>query len=177
MIISIDEILRLVKEEKLVENLCERELKDPEGAGFDIRVGNIYKINSCGYLGVEERDTSNTELIAEYGKQKEYILKPNEYVLIKTMEKVNLPKNLVMLTFPRSSLHRCGVFLIATQTAPGYKGGLIFGLKNICDKEFRLELGARVAHIMFFEVKGKGNLYRGQWQGGRISTESLEKQI
>ena len=33
MILGIKELLNLVKEEKLVENLSERELKNPEGAG------------------------------------------------------------------------------------------------------------------------------------------------
>ena len=38
-------------------------------------------------------------------------------------------------------------------------------------------MGARVVHIMFFEVKGEGNLYRGQWQGGRVTTDQKETQI
>jgi hypothetical protein len=30
---------------------------------------------------------------------------------------------------------------------------------------------------MFSEVKGDSNLYRGQWQGGRVTTEKKEKQV
>jgi hypothetical protein len=34
MILGIKKLLKLVKEKKLVENLSERELKNPEGAGL-----------------------------------------------------------------------------------------------------------------------------------------------
>ena len=162
---------------EFVENLCERELNNPEGAGFDIRVGEIFKIKSDGFLGVDERKTSESELVAECGKNKEYTLKPGEYVLMKTVEKVNIPENMVMMTFPRSSLHRSGVVFLATVSDPGYSGKLIFGLKNLGSNDFRLELGARIAHVLFVEVKGKTSKYRGQWQGGRVSAEKMEKQV
>jgi hypothetical protein len=38
-------------------------LKNPEGAGFDLRVGEIYKIKGKGFLGVEERETPNAEKV------------------------------------------------------------------------------------------------------------------
>lgn len=173
MILGID----IVKNLGLIENLCERELNNPEGAGFDVRAKEIFRIKSDGFLGTEERKTSESEVIAKYGKDKEYVLKPNEYILIKTIEKVNVPENIVMLTFPRSSLQRCGVLLLATQADPGYSGELIFGLKNLSNNSFRLELGARIAKVLFFEIKGRTTNYRGQWQGGRVSTENIEKQV
>jgi len=42
--IGTKELLKLVKEKKLVENLSERELENPEGAGFDLRAGEIFRI-------------------------------------------------------------------------------------------------------------------------------------
>lgn len=173
MILGID----IAKNLGLIENLCDRELNNPEGAGFDIRVDEIYNNKGFGFLGIEDRKTPNIKLVAKHGKDKEYFLKPNEYVLIKTIEKVNLPENILALAFPRETLKRCSILLLASQIAPGYKGELIFGLKNLGEENFRLELGARVAHIMFFEVKGKTTKYRGQWQDGRVSTKGEEKQV
>jgi len=173
MILGID----VARELGLIENLCERELKNPEGCGFDIRVSEIFKIKNDGFLGVEDRKTPDIETIAKHDKNKEYFLKPGEYVLIKTIEKLNLPENVAALTFPRSTLQRCGILLLATQSSPGYKGELIFGLKNLGDKNFKLELGSRIAHVIFCEVKGRSAKYRGQWQGGRVTTENKESQV
>lgn len=44
MILGPKTLLELVKKKKLVENLSERELTNPEGAGFDLRLGEAFKI-------------------------------------------------------------------------------------------------------------------------------------
>ncbi|HUY69406.1 MAG TPA: hypothetical protein VMU70_00020 [Candidatus Tyrphobacter sp.] len=96
---------------------------------------------------------------------------------MKTIESVNMTEDLLALMTPRSTLFRSGVFAFGGQVPPGYHRGLTMGIYNFRDEPFELEIGSRVVHIMFFEVKGEGNLYRGQWQGGRVATENREKQI
>ena len=179
MIIGAKKLLELVKEKKLVENLSERELKNPEGAGFDLRIGELYKISGKGFLGVGERETPKMELIARYeeGKTQKVALLPRIYYAMKTMENVNMPDNLLAIMTPRSTLFRSGLYIFGGQTPPGYKGGLTMGIYNFRDEPFELEMGSRVVHIMFFEVKGESNLYRGQWQGGRVATKGKEKQV
>src|SRR5208282_6037788 len=101
-------------------------------------------------------------LIADIKKgDKEVILKPNDFVLVKTMEKVNLPGEKIVVeegkppvlimqdAKPRSTLQRCGIYFMGTKTDPGYSGELTFALKNVGDSPFRLELGARFANIIF----------------------------
>jgi len=179
MILGVKKLLKLVKEKKLVGNLSERELKNPEGAGFDLRIGELYEIKGKGFLGIEERETPDIKLIAKYDEKKikKFFLKPKTYYLMKTVEKLNLPENLLALFTPRSTLYRSGVYIFGGQTAPGYQGELTTGIYNFRDKKFELEMGSRVIHIMFFEVKGKSSLYRGQWQGGRVTTKKRENQI
>ncbi len=179
MVLGINELLKLVKEERLVENLSERELKNPEGAGFDLRIGELYRIKGKGFLGADERETPEMELIAKYeeGKITKVILDPNVYYSMKTIESVNMPESLLAIMTPRSTLFRSGIYIFGGQVPPGYKGGLIMGVYNFRDEKFELEMGSRVVHIMFFEVKGESNLYRGQWQGGRVTTKKKEKQV
>jgi len=179
MILGVKKLLELVKTKKLVENLSERELKNPEGAGFDFRIGEIYEISGKGFLGILERETPKIKLIAKYNPKRKqtFIFKPGKYYLIKTIEKVNTPENILILFRPRSTLYRSGMMIFTGNVSPGYKGELVFGISNLGSCEVEVELGARIVHAMFFEVKGKTNLYRGQWQGGRVSTERKEKQI
>ena len=179
MILGVKELLKLVKEKKLVENLSERELKNPEGAGFDIRIGELYEAEGKGFLGVEERETPKIKLLAKFSEKesKKASLKPRTYYLMKTIEKLNLPENILALFTPRSTLYRSGIYIFGGQTAPGYRGELTTGIYNFREENFELEMGSRVIHVMFFEVKGETNLYRGQWQGGRVTTKRKEKQI
>ena len=179
MILGISEIHKLVHEKNLVEGLSKRELENPEGAGFDLRIGELYELEGSGFLGVTERETPKIKLVASYEKdgEKKIELKPNTYYMMGTIEKVNLPDNLVGLMRPRTTLFRSGVHLLTGQVSPGYKGQLNFGMVNLRQVPFYVELGARVVHIQFFSVKGKNNTYRGQWQGGRVTTEKREKQV
>jgi deoxycytidine triphosphate deaminase len=182
MILGIKKLHELVKENNLVENLCDRELNNPEGAGFDLRLAEVYEVEGDGFLGVEERDTPKVNLIAKHEEGKSerensFVFEPGKYYLIKTMETVNLPTNLSGVIFPRTTLFRSGLGLFNGVVQPGYSGELTFGLCNLGKSNITVSFGARVVHITFQEVLGEGNQYRGQWQGGRVATEGREKQV
>ena len=179
MFLGVDLLLTLVKEKNLVEGLCDRELTNPEGAGFDLRLGEIFTISGDGFLGITERDTPKSISVAVFSEsdKKTITIKPGEFYLVKTVEKVNLPDNLVGILMSRGTMQRSGLFLKMNQVAPGYSGELTFAVKNEGPSNVTLEMGTRIAHIMFAEVAGKTALYRGQWQGGRVTTEKKEVQV
>lgn len=179
MILGPKRLLQLVKTKKLVEGLSERELTNPEGTGFDLRLGEAYEISGKAFLGEIHRKTAAIELIKKYDHKKTCSLKikPGEFYLVKTIESVNMPANLTASITPRSTTYRCGLFLRTGNVPPGYCGGLIFGLKNEGPATVEVEMGARFAHIQFSEIKGGGSMYRGQWQGGRVTTRIKEKQV
>lgn len=179
MIFGAQELLKLVKEKKLVENLSSRELTNPEGAGFDLRLGKVHKILGEAFLGIDERNSADSELLNEFDENKKQTvtIKPGESYLMTTIEKVNLPENLTSNMWLRSTLYRSGIILSCGNIAPGYSGELSVLLFNAGVAKVKIELGARFLHILFFEVKGKTNTYRGQWQGGRITTKKREKQV
>ncbi len=190
MIISAKKILELNGKYKLIENIADRE-KNPEGVGIDVRVGEVYRLKSGGFLGVDERKTPNIEKVADIKNgDKKIFLKPGDFVLVKTIEKVNIPSEkipigdgkekvfLMLDVYPRSTLQRCGIYFMGTKTDPGYFGELTFSLVNVGNVPFELELGARIANIVFKQVTGElSRSYEGQWKGGRVTTEDFEKQI
>jgi deoxycytidine triphosphate deaminase len=179
MILGIKKLHQLVDEIKLVENLCEREMNNPEGAGFDLRMGEVYELEGDGFLGVEERETPKANLVAAFDPEKEtsFVFEPGKYYLIKTMEKVNLPVDLSGVIFPRTTMFRSGLGLFNGVVQPGYCGELTFGICNLGQSKIKVSFGARVVHITFHQVDGEGNQYRGQWQGGRVVTDGKEVQI
>lgn len=179
MILGPKKLLQLVKTKKLVEGLSERELTNPEGAGFDLRLGEVYKISGTAFLGETERKTPNIKTVQTYTKgiRKVIKIKPGDFFLVKTIEKINLPVNLSATIIPRTTTFRSGLFIRTGPVQPGYQGELTFGLKNEGTVTVTIEMGARFVHILFQEVKGGGSKYRGQWQGGRVSALKREKQV
>lgn len=179
MILGPKQLLKLVKEIKLVEGLSERELTNPEGAGFDLRLGAVYKIKGKGFLGVTERQTPESVLVVQYEERKKNSItfKPGDFYLVQTIENFNMPQNLTANFKPRTTTFRSGLFLRTGNVAPGYKGQVAFGMVNEGPSEVTIEMGARFCHVQFEEVKGGGSMYRGQWQGGRVSATKKEKQV
>jgi deoxycytidine triphosphate deaminase len=179
MVLGPKQLLKLVKKIKLVEGLSERELTNPEGAGFDLRLDEVYKISGIALLGEIHRHTADIALLKKYDPKKKNSIKikPGDFFLVKTIESVNMPANLTASITPRSTTYRSGLFLRTGNVPPGYCGGLTFGLKNEGPVTVEIEMGARFVHIQFSEVSGGGNMYRGQWQGGRVTTTKKEKQV
>ena len=106
-----------------------------------------------------------------------FIFEPGKYYLVKTIEKVNLPLSLSAMIFSRGTIFRSGLGLFHGIVHGGYSGELTFGICNLGQGQIKISLGARIAHIIFQEVLGQGNSYRGQWQGGRVATDGKEKQV
>jgi len=180
MVLGVDRLLELVQEKKLVEGLCDRELANPEGAGFDLRLGELYELEGEGFLGIENRDTPNLKKIAEYkgdDSENSFVVEPGKYYLVTTIESVNLPADIIAFIVSRTTLFRSGIALFNGAVSPGYQGKLTFAICNLGGQKIKISLGARVVHITFHEVSGSSNLYRGQWQGGRVTTEGEERQI
>ena len=190
MIIGPKKLLHLVKIKKLVENLSQRELTNPEGAGFDLRLGEVYQISGTAFLGITDRETPKIKLIAKYNEatfkrslksDRQQIntvsIKPGDFYLVTTIETVNLPDNICATFIPRTTTFRSGLFLRTGVAQPGYRGKLTFALKNEGPVIVTLELGCRFVHAQFHWVDGGGIPYRGQWQGGRVTTKEREKQI
>lgn len=179
MILGPKKLLHLVKTKKLVEGLSERELTNPEGAGFDLRLGEVYKISGKAFLGEDSRSTPGVELVQSYkkGERRSIKINPGDFCLITTIESVNTPLDLTINFKPRTTTFRSGLFIRTGNVAPGYKGKLTFGLKNEGPIPVTIEMGARIVHAQFEEVLGGGSKYRGQWQGGRVTTKRKEKQV
>ena len=195
MKISAVKILELNDEYNLIENLSERELNNPEGAGIDLRIGEVYEIASDSFLAADnssrERYSPKIKLLGEITKDgnKLITLEPGQYFLVTTMEILHSPDKKIKfhedfpkaylkpIIYPRSSLQRGGVSLHFTKTDPGYKGKLTFGIRNLGEHDFRFELGARMFNVEFEPVFGEiARAYSGQHQGGRVTSDG-EKEV
>ncbi|MBD3387786.1 MAG: dCTP deaminase [Candidatus Altiarchaeales archaeon] len=145
----------------LIEGFSEASLG---GSGYDLRLGRVYRLKSDSFLGVEGRKTPEVgELEGD-----RFVLKPGEYVLVETLEKVNMPVDVCARVLNRSTIFRCGCSLFNALVDPGFRGTLTFGLKNLSDREFTVERGARIAQIVFEEVEGETVEYEGKYQGGKV---------
>ncbi|MDP3724116.1 MAG: dCTP deaminase [bacterium] len=189
MILGQDELQKRIEQDSLLIGLGERDQVNPEGVGRDLRIGAAFRMKKTSRPFIEadvrglqgKRQGSETvEIVRQrHGlKQQPFLtLKPGDYVLVETLETLNTPTNLMPVWFARSTLQRNGLLLITTKIDPGYQGKLIAGLVNLGPVPVKIQMGARIANIVFHEIKGKTIAYRGQHQGGRVNSGRIEQQV
>ena len=109
--------------------------------------------------------------------QEKFVFEPGKYYLVKTVESVKIPINVLGDFRARSTLFRSGLNLLTTTGAPGYEGPLVFGLVNLGPFPVTIQMGARIAQAVFYRLEGEGIQYRGQNQGGRTTAAGVERQV
>jgi dUTP pyrophosphatase len=80
-------------------------------------------------------------------------------------EIVHLPKDIMALATPRSSLLRCGVTVNTAVWDAGYSGRSQSLMVVYNQKGFQIEKNARVIQLVFFRLEEKTAGYNGIYQG------------
>jgi len=150
----------------LIANVSDEQFHEGH-AGIDLRLGAVYTLEkgSQTILGPSgERDTSHAkpEMILSYPEKPigtPFELR-YEFVLMETIEKVNLPMKLIGFVWPRATLSALGIYISGTVVHPGYQGGLIVGVRNLGPGTLLIKLGSPFLNITFFNVEGDVDPYR-----------------
>ncbi|RLG76733.1 MAG: deoxyuridine 5'-triphosphate nucleotidohydrolase [Thermoprotei archaeon] len=132
-------------------------------AGIDLTVRKMFSFASPAYIGFKDRRPAKvTELIPTNGVWR---LKPGAYKVMFN-EIVKVPDDVVGLCFPRSSLLRSGVLFTCTVWDPGYVGRGEGLLTVLNPHGLELEVGARVAQLVFIKLTEKpSKVYEGVYKG------------
>ena len=140
-----------------------------QGNGFELTLRDVATLQTAGKIAMSNRQRVISDLSPLAFDSTESIeLAPGSY-LITYNEIVHLPKNIMALGRPRSSLLRCGVNVGTAVWDAGYEGRSQSLLVVYNPRGFRLQKNARVTQLVFFELTGETEGYRGVYQGENIS--------
>ncbi len=134
--------------------------------GFDLRLDEVWRFAGPGTIGIDNADRTLPELEAVQADADGWMsLSPGAYH-ITYAETVTLPKGLMALGRPRSSLGRCGVSIHTAVWDAGYSGRSTSLMVVYNPAGFRVQIGARVAQLVFIELVAEDAAgYQGIYQG------------
>jgi dCTP deaminase len=133
----------------------------------------VFRNSRYPYIDVREPQPELTELL-EIGGDEPFILHPGEFVLGSTLERVELPNDLVARLEGKSSLGRLGLLIHSTAgyVDPGWEGNLTLELSNVANLPITLYDGMKIGQISFQRLSSPvevgygdariGSKYRGQ---------------
>ena len=161
-----DSIVRLINgSPPLVERyICLEDQLQPNG--FDLTLREVATYQTPGSLGrcAHQREISRCQPVPA-NDDGFLSLGPGPY-LVTFNEVVNLPKDLMALGRPRSTLLRCGVTIHTAVWDAGYSGRSQAMLMVSNPLGFRLELDARILQLVFLPLANPASEgYRGAYQG------------
>ncbi|WP_049902358.1 dCTP deaminase [Halococcus agarilyticus] len=178
MILSDADIHRRLDEGSLVvEPLADPDLQ-VQPASVDLRLGreflefqrtNIPCIHPDSEHEVEEYVT---ETHVDDGE--EFILHPGDFVLGTTVERVEVPDDLIARVEGRSSLGRLAVVIHATAgiVDPGYRGQVTLELSNLGTAPVALTPGMRISQVIFTELKTAADRPYGTERGSKYQDQA-----
>ena len=167
-VLSKKEIKKLLRRKPpLVEGLIQPE-EQLQPNGVDLTLRDIAMLQSAGRIAVSNSQRAVSDLSPLVFDGLGFIqLMPGIYSVTYN-EIVNLPKNVMALATPRSSLLRCGVTVNTAVWDAGYSGRsesllVVYNLQG-----FRLQKNARIIQLVFFRLDTETDGYQGRYQGENI---------
>jgi dUTP pyrophosphatase len=162
------DIRRLIKKQPpLVEGW--RNLDEQlQANGFDLTLRDVAAIASAGQISVanSERVVSGLSPLA-FDAAGYIALAPGSYIITYN-EIVHLPRDVMALGRPRSSLLRCGVGVGPAVWDAGYEGRSQSLLMVHNPEGFRVQRNARITQLVFLTLTGESEGYQGIYQGENI---------
>ena len=168
VILSKPEIHRLLKKTPpLIEGYLNLE-EQLQPNGIDLTLREIALLQSSGRITVQNSQRLVSELAPLVFNGMGFIdLVPGAYIITYN-EIVHLPKNIMALARPRSSLLRCGVNVGTAVWDAGYSGRSQSLMVVYNPQGFRLQKDARIIQLIFFKLGQKTEGYKGIYQGENI---------
>ncbi|MCS7093901.1 MAG: deoxyuridine 5'-triphosphate nucleotidohydrolase [Candidatus Aenigmarchaeota archaeon] len=163
MILSDKEIKEKIEEEKLIENFIDLNVQ-LQPASFDLTLDEVFLLESQALIDFDNKERrlpiyKKIEVKGEY-----YELQKGCY-LITFNEILNIPKDLIGLLRPRSSLVRSGASIFSSLWDPGYSGKSNCLLVVFNDNGIKLKKSARIAQMIFLKLnKPPEKTYSGIYQ-------------
>ena len=136
--------------------------------GIDLTLREVALLQSSGKIAVNDSQRVVSSLAPLVFDGMGFIdLVPGVYVITYN-EVVNLPRNIVALATPRSSLLRCGVTVNTAVWDAGYSGRSQSLLVVYNPQGFRLQRNARIVQLVFFRLTEETEGYQGAYQKENI---------
>ncbi len=117
-------------------------------------------------LGDHDADDSDRQ-------QPEFVLHPGDFVLGTTIERVQIPDDLIAHVEGRSSLGRLAIVVHATAgiVDPGYRGQITLELSNLGTAPVALTPGMRISQLTFTELKNPAESPYGEERGSKYQDQ------
>lgn len=139
-------------------------------AGYDIRLGRMHKVECAATMGddfmIVNPPSCDTVILIE----------PGTLILGQSVERLQVPDDIMVRIFNKSTYARLGINIAITIAEPGWCGVLTLEISNHSKKPRKLFMGAGIAQLQFEQINRPMVTYAdrdGKYQGQKGVTEAV----
>lgn len=162
--ISKNQIRRLILEKNLISDYISLEIQ-LQPNGFDCTLRKVGRLKAQAKLDFDNSEREIPE-VEEIEFKNDWVFLEKGYYRAYLNEVVRIPKNMMALARPRSSLIRAGANILTAVWDAGYEGRSEVGLVVYNESGIWLKRNARIVQLVFFtldsETEGYAGIYRGE---------------
>ena len=167
-ILSKQDIQRLVQQQPPLVEGCINLEEQVQPNGIDLTLREVALLQSSGKIAVKDSQRLVSNLAPLVFDGMDFVdLVPGAYIVTYN-EVVHLPRNIVALATPRSSLLRCGVTVNTAVWDAGYSGRSQSLMVVYNPQGFRLQRNARIVQLVFLQLTEETEGYHGAYQKENI---------
>ncbi len=167
-ILSREDIHRLLQQQPpLIEGYINLE-EQVQPNGIDLTLREVALLQTSGKIAVKDEQRLVSDLAPLLFDGLDFIDLMSGAYIITYNEIVHLPKNVMALATPRSSLLRCGVTVNTAVWDAGYSGRSQSLMVVYNPQGFRLQRNARIVQLVFFQLTQDTEGYHGAYQGENV---------
>jgi dUTP pyrophosphatase len=167
-VLSSKDIRRLLKHKPpLVEGWLDLD-EQVQANGFDLTLRDVAEMKSAGTIALSNSQRVLSDLAPLSFSANGCLDLAASVYMVSYNEIVHLPKNIMALGRPRSSLLRCGVNVGTAVWDAGYEGRSQSLLVVHNPRGFRVQQNARITQLVFMELTGESEGYNGVYQRENI---------
>lgn len=167
-VLSKPDIHRLLQQEPpLIEGYINLE-EQVQPNGVDLTLREVTLLQSSGKIAVKDSQRLVSTLAPLVFNGLGFIDLTAGAYIITYNEIIHLPKNIMALATPRSSLLRCGVTINTAVWDAGYSGRSQSLMVVYNPQGFRVQRNARILQLVFLRLTQETEGYQGTYQGENI---------
>jgi len=147
------EIKRFALEKKMIEPFDEKSVGKVisyglSSYGYDYRISDEFFVPNPQYKGIIDPKNVSSELFTTVRKETIEIA-PNSYILAKSYEYFRIPRDILIISFGKSTLARSGVIVNVTPLEPEWEGYLTISIGNLSPYPVKLYAFEGIGQLVF----------------------------
>jgi len=118
--------------------------------GYDIRVSDEFLIFSNAHTTVVDPKNFDTKSVVKH-KGDTCIIPPNSFVLAKSVETMDMPKDVTGIILCKSTYIRAGILIPTTVLEAGWRGEITLEISNATPLPAKVYANEGIAQVLFFK--------------------------